>query len=53
MTLAVLLVGILTHAGWVLRTSFLGTEASLDLDSVQTWLIQDTFWVPVPVGLHT
>jgi hypothetical protein len=49
---AALLVGILTHASWAPRTSFLGTEASLDLDSVQTQLNWDTSWVPVSVSLH-
>jgi hypothetical protein len=51
-SLAVLLVGILTHANWVLRTSFLGAEASSDPDTVQTQLVWDAFRVPVYVGLH-
>jgi hypothetical protein len=47
-----LLVGILTYVNWAPRTSFLGAEASLDPDMVQTWLIWDTFQVSVSVSPH-
>jgi hypothetical protein len=43
-------VGILTHADWAPRTSFLGAEASSDPDTVQTRLVRDAFRAPVVIG---